>query len=466
MPLDFNMFQNIIKYLLIISLITLVESHLQAQIPEFKKPIPATMDLQTTGMEVSNNVVLDKVVKTDFSPLRNINLSIQERNKLIIEQDLANYANHQKRREEMMSDIISGFDNANSRPKINYQFPSSVNKPNHHYRIAFNQLKSILQNEREESLRDAVFIVENAFFGNSLSKDLFDKFLKDASYVIYNKMKLDGISDIDNKALNFAIFEYMTDTIRLEIPGIEGVLTHYPMTYDFDDPWGRTDWTKQFVSKLMSESTGQCHSLPLLYMLLAEEIGAKAHLSYAPQHSYIKFEDGYGNWYNAELTNGMFTTDNFIANSGYVKVEAISNQIYMDTLSYNQALVHNLVDLAKGYRQKFGYDDFYLEMVNYAIGKDRKNVFARMMKANYHTELFGYIYDQYKSTGTKQSNSTPRGVAQAYQAMTSSHAELEALGYEDIPLFVYEKWLSSLQSEKNKKEHLQKYNLLKGTVIK
>ena len=78
-----------------------------------------------------------------------------------------------------------------------------------------------------------------------------------------------------------------------------------------------------FVQKLLVTGKGQCNSLPKLYLILAEEIGAEAHLALSPNHSYIKFPDDEGNWHNIELTNNMLTTDAFILNSGYVKAEAI-----------------------------------------------------------------------------------------------------------------------------------------------
>jgi len=61
-----------------------------------------------------------------------------------------------------------------------------------------------------------------------------------------------------------------------------------PYVYDFDDFMGDKDWTKQFVTKLMRTHTGNCHSLPYLYKILCEEIGAKASLVLGPNHVYIK----------------------------------------------------------------------------------------------------------------------------------------------------------------------------------
>jgi|GEM_PF-6378361 len=63
------------------------------------------------------------------------------------------------------------------------------------------------------------------------------------------------------------------------------------MRYDFVDFWGREDTRKVFVTKLLATNSGQCQSLPQLYLILAEELGTTAYLAFSPEHSYIKFQD-------------------------------------------------------------------------------------------------------------------------------------------------------------------------------
>jgi hypothetical protein len=53
----------------------------------------------------------------------------------------------------------------------------------------------------------------------------------------------------------------MTDTIPIQYSN-NITLENYPFVYDFEDAIGRNDWTKMFVSKLLEEHNGNCHSLP------------------------------------------------------------------------------------------------------------------------------------------------------------------------------------------------------------
>ena len=76
-----------------------------------------------------------------------------------------------------------------------------------------------------------------------------------------------------------------------------------------------------FVSTLMVTCKGNCHSLPLFYKLLTEELGEKSWLALAPNHAYIKLHNQADGWYNVELTSGQFPTDVWIKASGYIHTD-------------------------------------------------------------------------------------------------------------------------------------------------
>src|SRR5690606_36988299 len=108
----------------------------------------------------------------------------------------------------------------------------------------------------------------------------------------------------------------------------------------------------------------------------------------------IKFRDGNDNWFNVELTNGMFTTDSSILQSGFIKSEALQNGIYMQTMDSKELLSQLLVDLAQGYARKFGYDPFVKEAVDEALKLYPNNINAHMLRSNYLTMEFEYVLDQ------------------------------------------------------------------------
>ena len=234
---------------------------------------------------------------------------------------------------------------------INYNLPSLSNsKGTEYYRQVFDEMLTL--NVENYSLKDVNFKIENAYFENKLQKEEFDKTIKQIAEFILAKMKELNFDTESNSAKNFMLFKYFTETTQVK--GFKE--KHFPIKYDFEDYWGVQNWSKMFVTKLLKTNTGQCHSMPLLYLTIAEQIGAVAYLSQSPNHSYIKFQDEKGKWYNLELTNGMFTVSSFILNNGFIRSEAIQNDIYMQNMTKKELLSQFYTDLASGYIHKFGYD--------------------------------------------------------------------------------------------------------------
>lgn len=330
------------------------------------------------------------------------------------------------------------------------------------YYDAFSQLNSF--DTENYSISDVVFLIENAFYENSKDfQKLKDKISQTAG-LLKNKMNELGYDQESNTAKNMMLFQYFTENMKL------GNEIHKPFQYDFEDFYGTKDYSKMFVSKLMDTGTGQCHSMPLLYLMLAEQIGADAALSFSPNHSYIRFVDKNGHTQNIELTNGMFTTNSFILESGFVKSEALQNKIYMQNLSRKELLSQMYVDLAGGYIHKYGYDKFVKEVMGKALQLYPNNVNALMHKANYHYNKFEYTakqleIDPYDSESLQEITNYPFAVDLLMQANLQSK-KLREIGYEQMSPEDYIKWITSVNSEKNKKDNQTIQQTLKTTTKK
>src|SRR6185437_481157 len=139
---------------------------------------------------------------------------------------------------------------------------------------------------------------------------------------------------------------------------------------------GEKDYTKMFASKLLATGSGQCHSLPLVYLMLAEQLGAKAWLSLAPEHSFVEFMDAHGRLLDYETTNGNIVSGSWMAGSGYINAKALRNKTYLDTLSQRRLYARCLADLLLGYLQKYEFDDFASEIRNRILQIDPSNITA------------------------------------------------------------------------------------------
>jgi hypothetical protein len=352
-----------------------------------------------------------------------------------------------------------------SKSNINYNLPSHENqKGTEYYRQVYDKMLNL--NIENYSVKDVNFDIENAYFENKQDKAEFDKVIKQSGEFIIAKMKELNYDQNSNSAKNFMLFQFFSQTLQLK--GFKQ--KHFPLKYDFDDYWGKKDWSKMFVTKLLKTGTGQCHSLPLLYLTLAEEIGAIAYLSVSPNHSYIKFQDEKEKWYNLELTNGMFTVSSFILNNGFIRAEAMQNKIYMQNLSKKELLSQFYADLASGYLHKFGYDEFVAEIANKALELSPNSINANMVKANCDTARFQYVTQQLQiNPENKQELQKIRYFPEAISLLKETNAQyqkIDDLGYQFMPSDAYEKWLGSLKGEKSKQDDESLRKQFKGIIIK
>lgn len=328
---------------------------------------------------------------------------------------------------------------------VKYELPSfRYNPTTVYYRKAFEELKEM--EDSTFSIKRSNFIIENAFFDNRGNYDEFEKIISQIGQFLNWKMEELNYNKNSNLAKNLILFQFFSDTMKVESKNLE----HLPFKYDFNDYYGHNDWASMFVKKLLKTGKGQCHSLPLLYLILAEEIKAKAYLATSPNHSYIKFQDDNKKWINIELTNNMLTTNAFLLQSGYIKAEALQNGIYMQPFNQKQLLSQQMADLANGYIKKYGYDEFVEEVIKKAIELYPNNAFAQMIKSDYRTMYFMYVQ--------RQLNVAPKDIDKypiakvLLDKMYEQYNLIDNLGYEEMPLDEYGKWLNSLNEEKKKQE--------------
>ncbi len=336
---------------------------------------------------------------------------------------------------------------------ISYELPDlSLLHGTEHFQSALNELKKMLKGEIPLDLKKAVFIVENAYFENKLDYKQFESSIQQAVHICQLSMAENNISSDDNFAKNLIIFNYISDTVQVKLSSHEKTLTHYPIKYDFNDYMGNDNWSNMFVSKLMATNSGQCHSMPLFYLILAQKLGTESYLAYSPNHSFVRFKSPKGNWVNAELTCGAIITDAAILESGYVKTEAIRSGIYMDTLSTHETVTTLINTLANGYTKKYGYDQF-VKNCSDAVRKYYPNQLnALMLESNWQTQTTMHIAKQKGNPPITEFVKDPKARIEL-DKMYQVYAQIDALGYEFMPEEIYLKWLQGLEEAKQKPEN-------------
>jgi hypothetical protein len=402
-----------------------------------------------------------EIINTYKSPvpklpeIYNPNLTIQQRNQLLIQQADRQIAERKQQSEQIIREALNDFKQKGI--NVNYNLPSFDRVPeSKYYKKVFEQLNQ--KNENDYTIKESVFAIENAFYEEKENYEEFDKIIRQTGKFILQKMDDFGYDKSSNVQKNYILFQFFADTLQIK----ERDLKHLPLTYDFDDYLGKKDWSKMFVTKLLRTNKGQCHSMPQLYLILAEEIGAEAYLSLSPNHSYIRFSDALNNWYNIELTNGMFSTTSFLTQSGYIKSEALLNKIYLHNLNKKELLSMLYYDLASGYLHKFGYDEFFNQIVDKAIELYPNNINANMLKSDYLTVKTKYVFQQLgvnKENFKTKMKQYPKAL-ETLKRMKQQYNLIDNLGFSEMPEEVYQKWLHSLQEEKHKQENKEQKNRL------
>lgn len=309
---------------------------------------------------------------------------------------------------------------------------------------SYTLLNSMIENESNYSFKNAVFSVENAYLeGNldTLSINKKIKFLNNLSKSLIKDRFLAYVERDKEKVNKWAsVFEVMHDTIPLNIN--DTIYKYEPFGYDFNDVFGHDTRENLFVSKLLETRKGNCHSLPYLYKILAEELGVEASLALAPNHIYIKHRSIKDGWYNTELTSGIFPIDAWIMASGFVHIDAITNGVYMKALNNKESIALVLIDLADNYNVKFPNNDgtFILKCCETVIKAYPNFATALILRAETHYKQIERIEDKVKHD-------------LFFKDLQKEYEHIHQIGYRNMPEEMYLNWLVSLKSERNKYEN-------------
>lgn len=343
-------------------------------------------------------------------------------------------------------------------PSIQYDLPSWAGaRGTEYYHQTAEKILNMLNGKIPLNLKDAVFSVENAYFEGMLDRKKYEEIISQMSAIAQLKAKQDGYSWNNPETKNIMLFRVMSDTLNVKFPMQERHSISFPIQYDFDDFQGESDYSKLFVTKLLLSHKGQCHSLPLLYLILCEAVGAEASLAFSPQHSYIKFKDRQNNWHNLELTQGRMVTDAFIIGSGFINAAAIKHGVYMQPQTKKQVISQCLSDLTSGYIHKYGYDKFVIQCIDSVLAYAPNNTSALAMKSNYHSIRLSYTASQVGSPPPETLKAEYPRIYELLEERNRIYRRMDEIGFVEMPKEIYQSWLNSVNEEKEKREHDIRY---------
>lgn len=325
--------------------------------------------------------------------------------------------------------------------------------PQTHYSVAFEELKAMLDDKQKPSFKRAVFVTENAYFENTLDYTNFCESITYLSEITKrwckaNPLKDYTFKDSTNVHLNAGIFYTLTDTIF----STQGTIVSLPYVYDFHVCFARENWLNMFVTNLLATNKGNCHSLPFLYKMIAEELGADVWLSFTPNHIYLRNRCKKTGWYNTEMTNASFPNEGWLMASGYVSVNSIVSGIYMDTLGLKQSIAVCVNDLAKGYTRKMENPDldFVLQCCDLGLKYFPNYAELLFLKAETHLKLFKDYEDNYGLNVQNESHPQSKIVRYHLKEMEESYSLLAQYDYRELPAKMFNEWMEALENNAEK----------------
>ncbi|TSE08125.1 hypothetical protein [Aquimarina algiphila] len=325
------------------------------------------------------------------------------------------------------------------------------------YNDALEELHCMLKGSCKISFKKAVMQVENAYLYGTLDTIAFNQDIKILSSLAKTLVKSKFLKYKERDSIKIkkyaALFSVLNDTIPIILSDGEDY-NYVPYRYDFEDIWGVKSWKNMFVSKLLETGKGNCHSLPYLYKILAEELGVDAYLALAPNHVYIKHQNIKDGWYNTELTSGIFPIDAWLMASGYIHLDAIRNKLYMEALDDKQSIAMCVIDLAEGYNRAFpaNNEEFALKASEIALEYYPHYINARILRAETKKKIFERNVDDKFGEFTKEVYKDEL-FKNMFLEIQNEYAMIHHSGYRRMPEEMYLNWLTSLKEERKKYEN-------------
>jgi regulator of sirC expression with transglutaminase-like and TPR domain len=111
-----------------------------------------------------------------------------------------------------------------------------------------------------------------------------------------------------------------------------------PFAYDMRDPLGRNIQNKLLATYVRTR-LGNCVSMPILFLVIADRLGLNVSLATAPEHVFVRYTAQDGRAVNLETTSGGHPArDVWYREHMPMTDAAIANGIYMRTLSRRESI--------------------------------------------------------------------------------------------------------------------------------
>jgi regulator of sirC expression with transglutaminase-like and TPR domain len=181
-----------------------------------------------------------------------------------------------------------------------------------------------------------------------------------------------------------------------------------PYEYDFSDPEGK-NLRGKILSNYLRTKKGNCVSMPILMMLLADRMDLDVSLAYAPEHSLMKFtETETGKTYNVEATSGGgFSRDEWYQKTMQVTDDDIKNGIYLRKLTRKEA-AYGLADLIPEHYVKTKEYEKALDFAKMSLTRNPDSIHFMLRVGGCYAKIYFSEFDKYERVSDVPIKDRPR----------------------------------------------------------
>lgn len=340
--------------------------------------------------------------------------------------------------------------------KYNNSFNSNNSENLTSYQKAFSQVNDMLIGKTKLSFINATYYMEAAYGSPYLEHSEYQKSISQSADFIKKWLKQNNIPSLPQN-IHYAIQQFMGDTmvVKIKLPDQEKLtqtIVHLPFKYDYADYDGKIDYRNYFATKCLATGTGQCNSMPIVYLQLCEALGVKGYLTLAPFHSFVKYKNQSGKVINYEPTSHWTISDKWYQENLSISQKAKMNGIYLDTLNRKQTVANSLIDLAVSYMLQNQNSDttFILNCLNTAnkYFPKKNNLSFYLAKSSLLSRQLSNALKQHGAKDISEAKNYP-DTNNLYNRLLQNETYLSSLGYQELPQNIYDEMIQHQNNKTN-----------------
>ena len=278
----------------------------------------------------------------------------------------------------------------------------------------------------------AVFAAGDASLDYAAAKLAFDQLIDPTHNAPYAVAQLDRLTESTRQLAGSAAtpnrtFAALRRVIYEDGPWNEG----RAFAYDQSDPMGQRIDTKLLATYLRTRR-GNCVSMPVLFLIMADRLGLDVGLATAPLHMFVRYRSENGQVVNVEATSGGHPSrDEWYRERMPMTDRAISNGVYLRTLGWREsvALIESTVLEWLIERERF---EEALAVSDVILRNAPRDAYTMAKQGSVYGELIRREFEnRYRGPAM-----VPAALRDRYAMLTqrnqAAFARAEALGWEPV----------------------------------